>query len=176
MFARTCGFFPMSRLRRIEQHSRLFFVTCNLRRDVAELNEPEFAALAEALTSVRLRASVSLCAYVLMPDHWHAIFLPFEGSSISGDMHRIKISSAQRIRQLRVFPAPVWQSRFYDHILRTRLEFDQTLAYIHRNPVERGLVHNPLEWQWSSASWFEDRSGPVVIDEVDLPFHLSGRI
>ncbi|MBZ5593359.1 MAG: transposase [Acidobacteriia bacterium] len=166
----------MSRLRRIEQYSRLFFVTCNLRRQIAHLNEGELAVLADTLSSVRAKTVVAVCAYVLMPDHWHAILLPFETSSISGVMHRIKISSAQRIRKIRAFPAPIWQSRFYDHILRTRREFDQTLEYIHQNPVERRLVQNSLDWKWSSASWLKDRSGPLEVDEVDLPFDSYGQI
>ena len=33
-----------------------------------------------------------------------------------------------------------WQSRFYDHALRTRQEYDDVLSYIHKNPVRRGLV------------------------------------
>ena len=27
-------------------------------------------------------------------------------------------------------------------------------AYIHNNPVRRGLVHRPEDWPWCSAGWY----------------------
>ncbi len=28
------------------------------------------------------------------------------------------------------------------------------IDYIHANPVRRGLVERPEEWEWSSARWY----------------------
>jgi putative transposase len=115
--------------------------------------------MAETLSCVRRRVNVAICGYCLMPDHWHAILFPEEPATISNVMLRIKTAFAQRLRKARPGTQPVWQARFYDHILRTGLEFDEALAYMHENPVKRGLAENPLDWKWSSARWFFDRSG-----------------
>jgi hypothetical protein len=40
---------------------------------------------------------------------------------------RVKIAAYQRIRKERRSNRPIWQSRFYDHILGTRNEFDDAL-------------------------------------------------
>jgi len=166
----------MSRLRRIEQHSRFFFVTCNLRKSIPPFNQVEFEMLADALDSVRCKVDVALCGYCLMPDHWHAILLPGESAAISDVLLRIKTAAGNRIRRLRHDPAPIWQPRSYDHVLRTRHEFDETLNYMHQNPVRQGLIQDPRDWNWSSARWFLELRGPLQIDEVKLPLNPWDRI
>jgi hypothetical protein len=47
-------------------------------------------------------------------------------------------------------PAPIWQKRFYDFNVRTEQKQIEKLRYIHRNPIKRGLVDHPEQWEWSS--------------------------
>jgi putative transposase len=166
----------MSRLRRLELHSRFFFITCNLKRGVRPLHDPEFALLAKALTSVRRKLPFALCGYCFLPDHWHAILFPAAGTSISDILMRIKIATYRRISKAHEDPQPIWQSRFYDHIPHLRAEFDQALAYIHENPAVEGLVADAVDWKWSSAAWYANRSGPIEIDDVRLPLNSRDRI
>ena len=145
----------MSRLRRLELHSRLFFITCNLRSDVRAFSNHEYHNRAESLASPRTKLHFEFCAYCFLPDHWHAILLPDACTSVSDILMRVKIAAYQRIRKERRNHGPMGQSRFYDHILGTRNEFDAVLEYIHQNPVRRGLV----KWEGSSAARM--RSGQV---------------
>jgi hypothetical protein len=43
-----------------------------------------------------------------------------------------------------------WQVRYYDFNVRTREKQIEKLRYLHRNPVKRGLVDKPEDWEWSS--------------------------
>ena len=44
------------------------------------------------------------------------------------------------------------------------------LAYIHANPVRRGIVKQPEDWYWSSASeWVYGKPGPIAIDKDSFP-------
>src|SRR5437764_9657897 len=45
---------------------------------------------------------------------------------------------------------PFWQARYYDFNVWSERKFVEKLRYIHRNPVERGLVERPEDWLWSS--------------------------
>jgi putative transposase len=174
--AGTCGLSLMSRLRRVELHSRSFFITCNLKRGIQPLCDSEIEVLAKALRSVRRKVPFALCGYCFMPDHWHAILLPEACTSISDILMRIKIAAYRRISSARECPRPIWQSRFYDHILHSRAEFDQTLDYVHQNPVVKGLVHDSSNWKWSSAAWYANRTGPIEIDEFRLTLNSLDRI
>jgi hypothetical protein len=45
----------------------------------------------------------------------------------------------------------------------------EKLRYMHRNPVERGLVESPEEWRWSSfRAYFMGEAGPVAVDRWDV--------
>jgi putative transposase len=132
--------------------------------------------LANAMELVCGRTRFALCGYCLMPDHWHAIILPAEGSSISDVLMRVKILAQRQISKARGSCEGIWQSRFYDHILRTRREFDETIDYMHQNPVRKKLVEVATDWPWSSAGWYADRTGPISIDDVRLPFNPADQI
>jgi hypothetical protein len=67
------------------------------------------------------------------------------------------------------FPNPFWLARFYDFNVWTKEKRIEKLRYIHRNPVERGLVNSPELWKWSSFRWYSSREdGPVEINDTDI--------
>ena len=125
----------------------------------------------ESLNRTRQAVPVSICAYCLMPDHVHAILFPQEETTISDVMMRFKVAATRRIRPIR--GRAFWQARFYDRVLRNRREYDETLDYMHMNPVRRELVTDPVDWKWSSARWFDEQVGPLAMDEVRLPLNAG---
>jgi putative transposase len=49
------------------------------------------------------------------------------------------------------------------------------IAYIHSNPVRRGLCERPEEWYWSSAAdYLAIGSGPLSLDRGSLPRTSAG--
>jgi len=46
--------------------------------------------------------------------------------------------------------APFWQRRYYDFNVWSYRKEVEKLRYLHRNPVRRGLVERPEDWEWSS--------------------------
>jgi hypothetical protein len=62
-----------------------------------------------------------------------------------------------------------WQIRCYDHDCRTSEIVREKIEYCHKNPVVRGLVNDPAEWQWSSYNWYAGfRNVPISMDEPDF--------
>jgi hypothetical protein len=60
----------------------------------------------------------------------------------------------------------VWQRRFYDFVVFTENKRLEKLRYMHRNPVQRGLVLEPEEWLWSSFRHYAyGERGTVLVDE-----------
>jgi putative transposase len=166
----------VSKLRRPFLCDRYFFVTINLRRDRGKLADRDYAQLADSLARMRERRGFLLTAWVLLPDHWHAILYPRCPASISQAIKAVKVSSMVAINHLRREAGELWQSRFYDHALRTVREYHETVEYVHLNPVRRGLVQRPEDWRWSSypeyagttASRQVARCG-LAIDRVAMP-------
>jgi len=66
-------------------------------------------------------------------------------------------------------PNHVWQRRFYDFNLWSQRKEAEKLRYMHRNPVERGLVERPEDWRWSSFRAYAcGEVGPVLVNDWSL--------
>jgi putative transposase len=89
-----------------------------------------------------------LDAWVLMPDHFHAI-IPLSGADLSRAMHRFKITYSRRFRDARG-GGRVWQNRFWDHFIRDSDDLRSCLDYIHYNPEYHEVVNDPYSYPYSS--------------------------
>ena len=69
-------------------------------------------------------------AWVVMPDHFHAI-LDVGTSNISDIMHAFKIRFSRRYRDS-VRPGRVWQNRFWDHVIRDEGDLESPLALLNK--------------------------------------------
>ena len=169
----------MSNVHRLRTSDRIFFVTVNLRRQVKPLDPPEYPLLIGALEGARRRLGFLLCGYVLMPDHWHALIWVGYPLTISQVIHDVKKVSARRLHARRGTEGPLWQHQFWDRFVRHGKEFAERLAYMHLNPVHKGLVAKPEDWPWSSYNNFGlDHTVvaecPIQVDYVQLPEGYRG--
>lgn len=114
--------------------------------------------------SFEIRSELICDAFVLMPNHLHALLRlahpptstaaprhdqPYgiayrPPRSISSFVAGFKSAATKRINALRQTPGqPVWQTRFYDRIVRDETEFARIATYI---------AHNPANW--SDDEWY----------------------
>jgi putative transposase len=159
----------MTRLRRIEDCDRIFFVTTNLARKVAPLIPEERDLLLSTIEKQKLRADFLLFGYVIMPTHVHLLFSP-QSRNLVQIMRDLKSKTGYAIAQRRKVPGPIWQESYFDTIIRRVRNFWQKLEYIHRNPVESGLVSELGEWRWSSYRHYVKKGeGPIAVDPAEFP-------
>jgi putative transposase len=98
-------------------------------------------------------------------------------------MESLKVSSTRQINAARGELGRLWQGRFFDRALRTVKEYQETVEYLHLNPLRRGLVKRPEDWKWSSVHEYafptvgEAREPPRLrIDRVRIPADERARI
>ena len=105
------------------------------------------------LESMRQKFDLYVFGYVVMPEHVNILLSEPKRQTLADAIHWFKLSFAKRARSLRLVVAPgqFWQPRYYDRNVRDGREFDAKLAYMHNNPVKRGLVKEPHQWPWSSC-------------------------
>jgi putative transposase len=173
----------MSRLRRLVVSDRFFFITCRLLPHRGRLSEREFELLARVVRERRQKYHFLLTAWVLLPDHWHAIFFPSFPLTISSVREAIKVGSTHRINAGRKESGLLWQPRFFDRAVRTVKEYYEKVEYIHLNPVRAGLVERAEDWPWSSvrdyAGSLRGTTGahPILpIDRILLPANEGTRL
>jgi REP element-mobilizing transposase RayT len=113
----------------LEWHQRLDagFGECWLRRaDVREI------------LIHRLLAETSLDAWVIMPNHLHAILAP-EDQGLGEVMQHWKGGSAFEINRLLGRSGLLWQKESYDHIVRSEVQLMHFRRYIAENPIKARL-------------------------------------
>ena len=98
-----------------------------------------------SLEAMRLRYHFVIAGYVVMPEHVHLLVGEPKNELLATAIKALKLSVAVQSRQ-----RPFWQRRYYDFNVHTQKKSIEKLRYIHRNPVERGLVTKPEDWKWSS--------------------------
>jgi len=100
------------------------------------------------LERVRRWYGCYLTGYVVMPEHVHLLISEPERGELSLVMQMLKQLTSRKLRT----PDRVrfWQVRYYDFPVWSERKRIEKLRYMHRNPVERGLVQRPEDWRWSS--------------------------
>lgn len=112
-------------------------------------------ALRESVTRVRRVLPFAIEAWVVLPDHMHAIWtLPDGDDDFPQRWGRIKagftrccgvphVSASRRY-------AGIWQPRFWEHVVRDERDLAAHMDYVHYNPVRHGYVARVIDWPYSS--------------------------
>jgi putative transposase len=136
----------------------------------------------DELKASREKWPFDLWAYVLMPEHVHLLIHPREQNlNVGRIVGHIKEGVARQAIAYLADHAPDWIPRIsvreggrirhrfwqpgggYDRNGIELATVHQMIAYIHANPVRRGLVACAEDWEWSSARWYAGIR-PVLID------------
>jgi REP-associated tyrosine transposase len=128
---------------------RIYFVTIVAKdRKPTFLDERVAVATIDCLKRLRAELRFNIYIYCLMPDHFHALIGPGESGRALGALCGAFKSLSTR-EYWNWYDGKLWQRQFFDHIVRNREDFDETLEYIRMNPVRRGLVKEPNEWRYT---------------------------
>ena len=151
-------------LRRYQQSRCQHFITfsCYRREPLLEtaLARERFEA---ELERVRKWYGLYIMGYVVMPEHVHLLVSEPERATLAVAVQMLKQTVSRKLRPpgTRRF----WQLRYYDFPVWSAKKEKEKLGYIHRNPVERGLVARPEDWPWSSfLQWATGCEGIVEIE------------
>ena len=138
----------------------------------------------KALDEARKSGKFALYAYVIMPDHLHAITDSARSSEdtlrfINGIMsHRVIAhlkergyeSSLQKLRQetkLRHYCHSLWDHHPNVRLLLTEKMLMERVHYLHENPVRAGLVERAEDYRYSSVRCWNGKpleDEPLLMD------------
>lgn len=149
----------MSEYRRNRVPGGTYFFTVNLLQRNGGLLVAHIDVLREAVRKVRCARPFHIDAWVVLPDHMHAIWtLPPGDIDYSARWKAIKIAFAkavpktERLSVVRVSRGErgIWQRRFWEHTIRDNRDYAAHMNYVHINPVKHGLVTCVRDWPYSS--------------------------
>ena len=136
--------------------------------------------LIQSFEYCRAHKGLKIRAWVILDNHFHAIFSAPDLSRVLADLKRhtaqriLELLKAERcewlINQLKYFRLAhklesihqIWQEGSHPQSIPSDEIMLQKLEYLHNNPVKRGLVAAPEHWRYSSAHEWCKGSSPVL--------------
>ena len=82
-----------------------------------------------------------------------------EAGDFSKVLHSVKLNFTLNFKRSHDINGSfkLWQSRFWDHVVRDECDVNRHMDYIHWNPVKHGHVGPPSEWPHSSFGHWQER-------------------
>jgi putative transposase len=165
----------MTRLRHYDNLGTARLVTFSCYRRMSNLSERRAKEIfIDCLRAAREKHDFKLSGYVVMPDHVHLVIHPPDVMRLGLVVREIKSKMARAYfgempTGLTTASRVFWQKRCYDHNCRSAETVREKIEYCHKNPVKRGLVEEPGDWEWSSYNYYEGKSSvPLSMDRLEL--------
>ncbi len=182
----------MPRQRHYYGLNHAYFLTASTYRRARLFDSHRFRQqFVSTLNPLRVEQGFRILGWVLMPEHFHLPIWPSEAANPSQIVQSLKERTAKSIlwhlrknsahawcaKMLRTVTLPptvhlhgphrVWQRRFYDLNVWSEKKRLGKLAYMHHNPVKRGLGDSPEKWPYISFRFYslEDASN-LTIDQM----------
>jgi len=130
------------------------------------------AQISASMQRVRARHPFRYLAHVALPDHLHWLFEAADGN-FSAVVAAFKRDVTWSLKALGK-PTPLWQNRFYDHIVRDENDLHRHLDYIHYNAVKHGHCTRPGDWPHSSYAAWQARGAYPPDWGTIMPHSLAG--
>jgi putative transposase len=116
----------------------------------------------ETLRTRRMR----LCAYCLMPNHWHLVVWPEQDGDLPAFMQQMTNTHVKRWKEHRheIGYGHLYQGRYKCFPVETEDYFYQVVRYVERNALRANLVERAEAWRWSSLrrAEREDPAFPIL--------------
>jgi putative transposase len=135
------------------------FFTLSLQKRGSDILVRQLPALREAVSSVRRKFPFRIDAFVVLPDHLHAILtFPPGDTDHAKRWRRIKAEFSYRSAEKPMLRANhiakdqsgIWQRGYWDHTIRNPADMSLHMAYCWGDPVRHGLVRRAQDWAASS--------------------------
>lgn len=113
-------------------------------------SEDDYLVYRDLLAANCRQAGVACWAYVLMPNHIHAILVPDDENGLRAALAPTHRRYAGLVNARRRKTGHFWQGR-YGAAVMDEQHLAAAFRYVLRNPVTAGLAASPQAWRWTSA-------------------------
>ncbi len=141
-----------------------FLTLCTFRRRPIFGNGGLGERVVHSLLDTSRRHRFSIDAYCVMPDHLHALVTALDdGSDLQAFVLAFKQSTGFHLKG--AVAHAVWQTGYYEHVLRADDAALSVARYLVHNPVRAGLVQDARDFAlWGSARWTREEILQAIAD------------
>jgi putative transposase len=123
----------------------------NERRTIFEA-DGDYLAFLRVMGETLERSPMRICAWCLMPNHWHLVLWPQNDGQLAAFMQRLTTTHVRRWRLFRrsVGHGHLYQGTYKSFPVEQDDHFYTICRYAERNPLRAKLVRRAENWPWSS--------------------------
>ena len=143
----------MPRANRVTPGGMVFHV---LNRGVGRMrlfhSDRDYRAFEDIMTETLAVQPMRVCAYCLMPNHWHLVLWPERDGDLAAFMQRLTVTHVTRWQRHKkqVGHGHVYQGRVKSFPVSSDEYFFQVVRYVERNALRAKLCQRAEQWRWSS--------------------------
>jgi putative transposase len=131
-----------------------FFFTVRLLDRGSSLLTDHISAFGEAIRQARVRKPFHVDAWVVLPDHAHAIWtLPPGDHDCASRWRALKIAFSKALHKAGV-PGVIWERHYQDYRVTDDAEYAALVDYVHTDPLRHQICECAADWPWSSLHRF----------------------
>ena len=119
----------------------------------------EIDLLRESVRKVRKRYPFKIDAWVVLPDHLHAVLtLPPDDADFALRWRLIKSGFSRSLPKTeyrsktrkKAGERGIWQRHYWEHLIRDDFDYQRHVDYVHVNPLKHGYVDRVQDWPYST--------------------------
>jgi putative transposase len=114
----------------------------------------------ELLLNAFCEIDAGIIGWVILANHYH-ILVVVESLELVSNLLKLlhgRTSHSWNVQDDLMGKRRVWY-KFSDRLMRDERQLNQTLNYIHYNPVKHGHANGMFDWPWSSIFLYENEKG-----------------
>jgi len=156
---------------RILKRGATYLVTSRIVRDFNDLTPDEFKNMfIDVIKRAKKKYKFSVKNFVIMPNHYHFIIDPKEGS-LPKIMQWILSVFARKYNKINNFSGCFWKSRYCSKILESIKEFIDSFILISNNPVRKKIINDPKDYPFGGMYFILRKIFDIVDEPIfDLKF------
>ena len=172
--------------RRLHQNGGTYFFTLVTHNRQPIFDTPtNIHLLKNAIHYTKSRYPFTIDAIVILPDHIHCLWtLPDENndnavrwmlikSHVTRNLAPTYKQSIRSTSRKQKREQPIWQRRFWEHLIQSEADYRKHIEYTHYNPVKHGLATSAKAWPHSSFHHYVER-GLYDIDWGESEYNSVG--
>lgn len=123
----------------------------------------DYEAFERVMLEAHQRFPLRLCAYCVLPNHWHFVPWPGRDRELTDFFRWLTHTHAMRWRVSHgtVGYGHLYQGRFKSFPIEEDASFLTVCRYVERNALSAGLVRRAEDWRWGSL-WAQTHGSDVL--------------
>jgi putative transposase len=116
--------------------------------------DADYLAFQRVIEETLRTRTMRICAYCLMPNHWHFILWPMNDGDLAAFMQQLTNTHVKRWKERRyeVGHGHLYQGRYKCFPVQTDGYLYSAVRYVERNALRVNLVSSAEQWLWSTLA------------------------